>query len=117
MLWAADVVVVPSVWPEPLGLVVLEAMACERPVVASRVGGIPEALGGALAANLVEPEDADSLAAGLRALQGWRQRDPGLGQACRQHVLARFTQERMVDDLESVFQRLADRERDVVRQR
>jgi glycosyltransferase involved in cell wall biosynthesis len=111
MLWAADVVVVPSIWPDPFPLAVLEAMACERPVVASRVGGIPEALGGRLAANLVEPGDADSLASGLRALQGWRRRDPELGQACRQHVLARFTQERMVDDLEAVFLGLAERRR------
>ena len=40
----ADVFVAPSVWDEPLGLVVLEAMACETPVVVTRKGGIPLAV-------------------------------------------------------------------------
>ena len=40
----ANVLVVPSVWDEPLGLVILEAMACETPVVVTRKGGIPLAV-------------------------------------------------------------------------
>lgn len=40
----ADVFVAPSVWDEPLGLVILEAMACETPVVVTRKGGIPLAV-------------------------------------------------------------------------
>lgn len=40
----ADVFVAPSVWDEPLGLVILEAMACQTPVVVTRKGGIPLAV-------------------------------------------------------------------------
>ncbi|MDA8391192.1 MAG: glycosyltransferase family 4 protein [Actinomycetota bacterium] len=43
--WAADLVVVPSVWDEPFGLVLVEAMACGCPVVTTRTGGCVEALG------------------------------------------------------------------------
>jgi len=42
---AADVVVVPSIWQEPFSITLLEAMAYGKPVIASDVGGIPEALG------------------------------------------------------------------------
>jgi hypothetical protein len=39
---AADLMVFPSVWPEPFGLVLIEAMRMEKPIVASRVGGITD---------------------------------------------------------------------------
>ena len=39
---ASDIVAVPSVWDEPHAVVLCEAMAAGRPVVASRAGGIPE---------------------------------------------------------------------------
>jgi glycosyltransferase involved in cell wall biosynthesis len=57
---AADVLVLPS-RREGLGLVLLEAMACGTPCVASRVGGIPEILGEDCG-ELVEPDDPGSLA-------------------------------------------------------
>ncbi len=67
----ADVFVLPSHF-EPYGIVLMEAMACGRPVVASRVGGIPDVVGEA--ALLVPPADPDALAGALERLGD----DPGL---------------------------------------
>lgn len=65
ILHHADVFAVPSLYEE-LGTVLIEAMAAGLPIVASRTGGIPEAVGEA--ARLVEPGDAAGLAAGLDAV-------------------------------------------------
>jgi spore coat protein SA len=64
---SADILCCPSVWPEPFGNVNIEGMACGIPVVASRVGGIPEiaAEGGVI---LVEPNSAVELADVLQKL-------------------------------------------------
>ena len=66
LLSDADVVVVPSRWPEPFALTVLEGMASGAAVIASNIGGIPEACGGA--GVLVPAGDADALAQALVAL-------------------------------------------------
>ncbi|HUD17886.1 MAG TPA: glycosyltransferase family 4 protein [Acidimicrobiales bacterium] len=102
-LHAADVVVVPSVWQEPFGRTVIEALSTGRPVVASRVGGIPEIMTGPLERMLFEAEDAAGLAAQLHGLRGWQEREPGLAQQCRNRVLDRFSLDRMVDGIEATF--------------
>ncbi|MFW6088551.1 MAG: glycosyltransferase [Gemmatimonadota bacterium] len=53
---------------EPFGLAVLEAMACGKPVVATRVGGIREIVRDGVDGLLVEPDDADALAEAMAAL-------------------------------------------------
>lgn len=58
----SDIVVVPSRWQEPLGLISLEAGACGKPVVATRTGGIPEVIGDGVTGFLVEPGDVGGLA-------------------------------------------------------
>jgi glycosyltransferase involved in cell wall biosynthesis len=63
---AAACVVVPSVWQEPYGMVAAEAVALGRRVVASDVGGLPEACGGK--AVLVPPGDAGALAAAIEKM-------------------------------------------------
>lgn len=66
LLREADAVLVPSRWPDPCPLTVLEGMAAGAAVVASEIGGIPEVAGGA--ATLVPPGDAAALADVLAAL-------------------------------------------------
>lgn len=73
---------------ETFGLVVVEAMACGRPVVATRAGAIPEIVDGTVG-ELAEPHDAASLAEAVRALYD---RDlEAVGAAARAKVLQHFT--------------------------
>ena len=65
-----DIVVVPSLWQEPLGLVVVEALAFGKPVIASRRGGIPEMVIGGANGILFEPNRPDELRDALRLLAG-----------------------------------------------
>lgn len=60
--------VAPSVWPEPFGIVVAEALAAGRPVVASRIGGIPEIVRDGREGLLAAPGDAAALAAALERI-------------------------------------------------
>jgi glycosyltransferase involved in cell wall biosynthesis len=66
LLRDVDVLVVPSRWRDPFALTVLEGMASGAAVVASDIGGIPEAAGGA--GILVPPDDARALADAIAAL-------------------------------------------------
>jgi glycosyltransferase involved in cell wall biosynthesis len=65
---AADCLVCPSLWAEAAGLVILEAMACGLPVVASRIGGIPEFVIDGVTGYLIPPGDHNLLAIRIRAL-------------------------------------------------
>jgi glycosyltransferase involved in cell wall biosynthesis len=69
LLHAADVLVLPSLWEEPFGRVIIEAMATGCPVIASRTGGIPEILTGRFASMLFEPGRAEELASKLQEIR------------------------------------------------
>lgn len=87
-------VVIPS-RQEPFGMVALEAMAAGKPVVATRVGGLPEVLEGA-EAILVPADDADALAGAIDRVEGELARTAAYG--CRNRQRAeRFSVESMVD--------------------
>ena len=91
----ATVFVCPSIY-EPFGLVILEAMACETPVVASRVGGIPEIVVEGETGYLVDfdPDDPDAftsaLAGRLEKLLGDTTLAIRMGKAGRERVLQHF---------------------------
>jgi alpha-maltose-1-phosphate synthase len=91
----ATVFVCPSIY-EPFGLVILEAMACETAVVASRVGGIPEIVLDGETGYLVEYDAGrpalftTALAARIEELLSDPSRASAMGKAGRQRVLERF---------------------------
>ena len=66
----ADVLVFPSTWDEPFGLVPIEAMACATPVVATRVGGAAEFLDDGTNCLAVAPGDPEGIALAVRRLAG-----------------------------------------------
>jgi len=90
LLTHALVFVCPSLY-EPLGIVNLEAMACQTAVVASRVGGIPEVVEGTVTGLLVPPDDPASLADALNMLIRDPERAAAMGLAGRERAVAEFS--------------------------
>jgi glycogen synthase len=84
--------VCPSIY-EPFGLINLEAMACETPVIAARVGGIPEVVVDDETGWLVPPGDPPALAGAVRRLLADPERAARFGRAGRRRVEAHFSWE------------------------
>lgn len=106
VLAASDLVVVPSL-SEGFGMVILEACALGKPVVATAVGGIPEILEHRRTGFLIPPKDPEALAAAILSVLG----DPTLGrrfgEAGRRHVRSEFPVERMLRGTETLYVRAA----------
>lgn len=108
VLGAFDVVVHASTEPEAFGLVPLEAMACGRPLVASRVGAVPEVVGeDGAAAWLVPPGDATALAEAISALLLDAGASRRMGAAGRQRAEQLFDVRRVVCEIEQLYTTLA----------
>jgi glycosyltransferase involved in cell wall biosynthesis len=101
----AAVVALPSLWPEPFGLVGIEAHLARRPVVASATGGVGEWLEDGVSGLLTPPGDVRALARALEELLGDPARCAAMGEAGRHSVLSRFTAEQHVASALAAYER------------
>jgi glycosyltransferase involved in cell wall biosynthesis len=102
---AFDALILPSA-NEGTPVSAIEALAGGRPVVATRVGGVPDVVRDGVDGFLVEPGDVDAMAERLSALAA----DPPLrhrmGEAGRASVHERYSVERLLDDIDALYRRL-----------
>jgi glycosyltransferase involved in cell wall biosynthesis len=98
----ADLLVLPSRM-ESFGLVLVEAMACGLPVVATRVGGIPEVVEDGVTGLLVPPNDPEALAEGINSLLEDPDRMKAMGARGRERAKEHFTWDTVAKRLVSLY--------------
>jgi glycosyltransferase involved in cell wall biosynthesis len=97
-LGEALALLMPIDWPEPFGLVMIEALACGTPVIARRRGSVPEVVQHGRTGFVVET--VDEMADAVRGLDRIDRTD------CRRAVETRFTVDRMTDAYEAIYSSL-----------
>ena len=106
MYGRSNIVVVPSIWGEPLGLTALEAMSCEVPVVVSRVGGLQETVKDGENGLLFEPGNHLELAQKIETLLDDDELARRMGREGRKHVIANYSWDDIIDRYEAILDRV-----------
>jgi glycosyltransferase involved in cell wall biosynthesis len=106
----ASVVVVPSEWYENCPMSVLEAMAYGKPVVGSRMGGIPELVEDGVTGMLFEAGNVDQLRRNLDELMAVPERRRAMGRQARARVEAEFSLEKHNAGLMTIYQSLLNKQ-------
>jgi len=87
----------------------IEAMASGRPVVATRVGGVPDLVEDGVMGYLVPPDDPEALAEAMVTLLADPDRRQAMGQAGRKRVIPAFSAERLLGDMDRLYAELLGR--------
>lgn len=103
---ALDLYVCSSNW-EGLGISMLEVMSFKKPVIATRVGGIPEVVTEGRTGFLVPPKDADSIAQAVISLLADRERMRQMGEAGYERVKSNFSSEIIIKEIEGLYKELS----------
>ncbi len=105
-----SIAVAPSVWPEPFGIVVLEAMAAGRPVIASRIGGLSDVVVDGETGLLVSPGDPVAVQQAFERLLADRALSRRLGQAGLRRV-EKFRAGAVIPRIEQIYQMITSQEK------
>ncbi len=103
----ADIFVAPSVWDEPLGLVILEAMACKTPVVVTRKGGIPLAVKEGVNGYFVRPRNATEIAEKVNLLLNNEEKRQKMGENARRIAVEKFSWEMIAHRFILMYEKFA----------
>jgi glycosyltransferase involved in cell wall biosynthesis len=101
-----DVIIHPSISPEPFGIVNLEAMLVRKPVISTTIGAPVEIFENGVSGVLVEPNDPDALAVACINILKEPNKAKQLGEAAYSRLKSIFTIQKMVDQNEAVYHRL-----------
>jgi len=105
LIGISDLLLLPSD-NESFGLVALEAMACKVPVVASRVGGLPEVLDEGVEGFLVEPRNVEKMAEYSLAILSDRSLREKMGEQARERARARFCSTKIIPLYEDYYRKV-----------
>lgn len=100
---ASDIFVFPTLRIESLGIVIVEAMACGKPVIASNIGSIPEVIDKGVNGTLFPPGDFKELARQIKLLLEEHEYSAKLVQNARQMVLEKFSLDGMIEETIKFF--------------
>ena len=102
-----DLMVMPSI-RESFGVAALESGAAGRPVIASRVGGVPEVVLNGRTGLLVPPNDVDALATAITTLAAEVATRHAMGQAAYEYVRDNYSWNKSLDQMTTLYERLID---------
>ncbi|HTB05568.1 MAG TPA: glycosyltransferase [Bacteroidia bacterium] len=91
---------------ESFGVSIIEAMACEKPVIVSDVGGLPEIVTNGKNGICVPPDNAEALAAALKVLIENKTKRIELGKNARAHVIANYEWNNGVDKMMTIYREI-----------
>jgi glycosyltransferase involved in cell wall biosynthesis len=106
ILDAIDVLVMPSMLPEGFGLAAVEAMAHSRPVIATRVGGLPEVVVDGVTGLLIAPGRREEMAAAIAQLASDEPLRRRMGEAGRNRVMNCYSLERYARRYREIYEGL-----------
>lgn len=104
----SDIFIFPSVWNEPFGIPIIEAMAMELPVIATNSGAFPELVEQGKTGLLVERSDADALAEAILCLLEDENLSKAMGKAGRQRAVEKFSWDRLSESLFDRYKQICD---------
>jgi len=107
----ADVYVSPSVWDEPLGLTILEAMAAYTPVVATRKGGVQTIIKDGINGFLIPPRNSLEISQFVNRLLADNELRETVGKAAYETVLNKFSWPKIANQFEKLYIRAKGKER------
>ena len=104
----SDIFIFPSVWNEPFGIPIIEAMAMELPVIATYSGAFPELVEQGKTGLLVERSDADALTEAILCLLEDENLSKAMGKAGRQRAVEKFSWDRLSESLLDRYKQICE---------
>jgi glycosyltransferase involved in cell wall biosynthesis len=111
----ADVYVAPSTWKEPLGLVILEAMAAKTPVVSTRAGGVMSLIKDGYNGYLVHVKKSDEIAARVNELLANPELSKKMAERSYDLIVKKFTWDRIAEQFESIYKKYSSNTKEYLR--